>query len=143
MIKAYMSHPIRGPLKGKATAVDMKRNCDAAVALAERIRTYMEVNYREAGFELYVPAEHEAFVNRAWKNLMLTVDDILKIDCQIIEKEYNDVLLVYAPFGPPVEGCYTEIECAICNDISVVVFEDFNDFKDAMEKYLEAKGIYE
>jgi hypothetical protein len=143
MIKAYFSHPIRGPLKDKATPIDMKRNCDAAVALAERIRTYMEVNYREAGFELYVPAEHEAFVNRAWKNLMLTVDDILEIDCQIIREEYKDVLLVFAPFGPPVEGCNTEVECALRNGIAVVIFEDFVDFKDAIEKYLEAVGIYE
>ena len=143
MIKAYMSHPIRGPLKDKATAEDMQRNNDAARAMAERIRTYMSVNYREVEFELYVPAEHEDFVNRAFRNDMLTVPQILKIDCQIIEEEYNDLLLTFAPFGPPVEGCRIEIDHAVENEITVLVFEGIIEFKDVMEAYLEAKGIYE
>jgi hypothetical protein len=142
MIKAYMSHPIRGPLKDKATAEDMRNNCDAAMVLAEKIRLYMSVNYREADLNLYVPAEHEAFVNRAWKNDMLTVQQILYIDCQIVE-EYKDVLLVFAPYGPPVEGCNIEIMHATKHGIPSLIFKDLDEFKDKMEAYLEAREIYE
>jgi hypothetical protein len=143
MIKTYMSHPIRGPLKDMATPADLKRNCDAAMELAEKIRLYMSVNYRDAGFELYVPAEHEAFVNRAWRNGVMSVSEILAIDCQIIDEEYNDLVLIYAPFGPPVEGCHTEKNHATMRGIHVIVFKDLAEFKDKMEAYLEAKGIYE
>jgi hypothetical protein len=143
MIKAYMSHPIRGALKDKATQHDMECNCNAALILAEQIRLYMATNYREVDFELYVPAEHEAFVNRSYRYGMLTVQQILHIDCKIIEEDYNDALLIYAPFGPPVEGCYTEWVHARKCDIPVLIFEGLDDFKDTMEAYLEAKGIYE
>lgn len=142
-IKAYMSHPIRGPLKEKATHEDMQRNNDAARKIADQIRLYMATNYRDVDFELYVPAEHEEFVNRAFRNGMLTVPEILHIDCQIIEEEYNDMLLTFAPFGPPVEGCRVEIDHAVFNEITVLVFEGMIEFKDVMEAELEAREIYE
>jgi hypothetical protein len=103
----------------------------------------MSVNYREVEFELYVPAEHEAFVNRAYRNKMLTVEQILHIDCQIIEYDFSDLLLVYAPFGRPVEGCRIELDHAVDCQIHALVFEGLIEFKDVMEAYLEAQGIYE
>jgi hypothetical protein len=74
---------------------------------------------------------------------MLTVQQILYIDCKIIEEDYKDLLLIYAPFGPPVEGCHTELTHALKCGIAVVVFKDLAEFKDKMETYLEAIGIYE
>jgi hypothetical protein len=143
MIKAYMSHPIRGALKDKATQHDMECNCNAAMEIAERIRLYMSVNYPKADFNLYVPAEHESFVSRAYRYGMLTVQQILHIDCKIIEEDCSDLLLIYAPFGPPVEGCHTELVHARKRDIPVLIFEDLAEFKDKMEAYLEAREIYE
>ena len=143
MIKSYMSHPIRGALKDNATVESIKINNDAAMVIAGQIRTYMSVNYREADFELYVPAEHEAFVHRTYSLDMLTVQQILYIDCKIIEEDFNDLLLIYAPFGPPIEGCHVELTHARKCKIDVIIFESLADFKDKMEAYLEAKGIYE
>ncbi len=74
---------------------------------------------------------------------MLTVQQILSIDCQIIREEYNDLLLVYAPFGLPVEGCSIEIEHARWHGITVIIFADLADFKEQIELYLEARNIYE
>jgi hypothetical protein len=142
-IRAYMSHPIRGPLKDKATEKDMQRNNDAARALAERIRLYMSVNYSSVDFDLYVPAEHEEFVNRAYRDGMLKVQQILYIDCQIISEAYNDLLLVYAPFGPPVEGCSTELIHARKHNVPDIIFENLEDFKAGIEIFLEARKIYE
>jgi hypothetical protein len=71
------------------------------------------------------------------------VGQILYIDCKIIEEQYNDLLLVFAPFGPPVEGCATEVDHALLHGITVLTFEDLIEFKDKIEPYMEAKGIYE
>ena len=143
MIKAYMSHPIRGAMKDKATEEYMKDNCEAAIVIAEQIRLYMSVNYRDVDFELYVPAEHEAFVHRTFSLNMLKVQQILYIDCKIIEEDFNDLLLVFAPFGPPIEGCHVEFTHARKCGIDVIIFEGLIEFKDKIEPYLEAKGIYE
>ena len=143
MMNTYMSHPIRGSMKDKATEEFIKSNCNAAMIIAAQIRVYMSVNYREVDFALYVPAEHEAFVHRSYLYGMLTVAQILEIDCKIIEEDFNDLLLIYAPYGPPVEGCHVELTHARKCEIDVVVFKDLAEFKDKMEAYLEAKGIYE
>jgi len=143
MIKAYMSHPIRGSMKDKATSEFIESNCAAAMKIAGSIRTYVGVNYRDADFELYVPAEHEAFVHRTYTLEMLRVQQILYIDCKIIEEDFNDLLLIFAPFGPPVEGCHVEFTCARSLNIPVIVFKDLEEFKDKIEAYLEARGIYE
>lgn len=130
-----MSHPVRGPLGDKATTQDMKRNCEYALEMADMIRSFIPTVT-----DLYVPAEHEAFVNRAWKFGYLTVDQILVIDCAIIQ-EYKDVLLVFAPFGPPVNGCSVEKICAEDNDIPVIIFETFGELVEKLTPFLKEKGL--
>jgi hypothetical protein len=113
----------------------MKRNCEWAREIADLIRSYVPTV-----LELYVPAEHEAFVNRAYRGHYLTVKQILEIDCNIIE-EYSDVLLVFAPYGPPVEGCRIEMDHAITRKIPVIIFESFNDLAEKLEPFLKEKGL--
>ena len=137
MLKVYLSHPIRGSLKDNATPESMKANCDLAKGIAGRIKQYMEFNHPGLDLELYVPAEHEAFVNRSWSYDMLTVQQILYIDCKIIEEEFKDVLLIFAPYGPPVEGCHVELQHARKKSIPVIIFKDMSEFKEKIEVYLE------
>lgn len=127
MINIYLSHPIRGSLKGKATEESIDRNCEAAIVVANQLREAMEF----IDVDIYVPADHEDFVGIAFKHGIISVENILRIDCMIIREKYNDLVLIYAPYGPPVEGCSIEMKCAEENDIPVVVFENF---KDAVEK---------
>lgn len=127
MINIYLSHPIRGPLKDKATQEDMDRNCEIARRLGAQLRGAMEF----IDVDIYVPADYEEFVGRAYRNGIISVENILRIDCMIIREKYNDLVLIYAPFGPPVEGCSIEMKCAEENNIPVVIFENF---KDAVEK---------
>lgn len=136
MLKIYLSHPIRGPLKDKATAEDMRRNCEDAKVMADLIRSYMPVT-----IDLYLPAEHEGFVSRAWELGMLTARQILDIDCRIIEEEYNDLLLVYAPYGYPVAGCHTEMVHAKLNNIPVVIFENIKELDKIMTGFLKDRGL--
>lgn len=135
MIKAYMSHPIRGPLKDKATSQDMRRNNEYALEMADMIRSFIPTV-----IDLYVPAEHEAFVTRAWKYGYLSENQILVVDCAIIQ-EHKDVLLVFAPYGPPVGGCSIEIICANDNDIPVIIFETFGELVEKLTPFLKERGL--
>lgn len=138
MIKVYFSHPIRGPLKDKATSQDMIYNCRLAIEMADLIRSF--VNLPTILFDIYVPGEHEAFVSRAWQGHYLTIKQILEIDCNIIE-EYGDLLLVFAPYGPPVEGCNIEMKYAQERNIPVIVFETFKELEEKLEPFLKTKGL--
>lgn len=140
MMNIYLSHPIRGLLKDKATQEDMDRNCEIARQLGRQLREAMEF----IGVDIYVPADHEEFVKRAYKHGLMSVENILRIDCMIIREKYNDLLLIYAPYGPPVEGCSIEKNCAEENNIPVVIFKDFRDavekLKPYVTKWAEFKG---
>ncbi len=135
MLRAYLSHPVRGPLGDRATTHDMKRNYEYALEMADMIRTFVPTV-----IDLHVPAEHEVFVCRAWKLGYLVEEQILEIDCDIIE-EYNDVLLVFAPYGPPVGGCSVEIQCAEANNIPVIIFETFGEFVEKFTPFLKERGL--
>jgi hypothetical protein len=142
MLKIYMSHPVRGPLKDKATHDDMVANCKLSVGMANKIRDYLAMNYRDVDPEVYVPAEHEEFVHRTFTNGMLTVDQILHVDCQIIEEKYNDLLLVFVPYGPLVEGEGRSIELEHTRKCKIpsIMFKDMSEFKEKFTVFAEAKG---
>jgi hypothetical protein len=115
-------------------------NCELAKGIAEKIRMYLAMNWHDADAEIYVPAEHESFVHRTFREGMLTVQQILYIDCQIIEEEYKDLLLIFAPYGPPVEGCHVEWKHARKCNIPVIIFKDMSEFKEKIETFLLARG---
>ena len=119
-MRFYLSHPIRGSKGDKATAVDMKQNNDRAIEIANYIRDSITLE-----IEVYVPAEHEEFVLRTLKFNYLTIDQILAIDCSIIDT--CDAVLIYSPDGNIVSGCKVEHDHAIKNDIPVCVFKDVTD----------------
>ena len=52
MLKVYLSHPIRGPLKDKATPEQMLANCLMAKSVADKIRQYMRFNHVNVDLEL-------------------------------------------------------------------------------------------
>lgn len=73
----YLSHPIRG-LKGKdATVEDQHNNNCIAKRYANKLRVW--------GHSVYCPAEHDDFPRIAFEQGMLTVEQILLIDCKILE----------------------------------------------------------
>jgi hypothetical protein len=135
-----MSHPIRGAAGDKATEEQQLANCNLAKGIAGKIRNYLLMNYRDADADVYVPAEHEDFVHRTFSTGMLTVQQILCIDCQIIEETYNDLLLIFAPYGPPVEGCHVEWQHARKCGIPIIIFKDMSEFKQNIEAFMEAGG---
>lgn len=81
----YLSHPIRGLTGNECSEAEMEANCKAAIKMGKRIR-------REYKLDLYVPAEHEHFIQLAFKAGYLTNKQILDIDLQIIEKYCTGVI---------------------------------------------------
>ncbi|KKM13787.1 hypothetical protein LCGC14_1712640 [marine sediment metagenome] len=80
-IKVYMSHPIRGVLREKATEETMKANNQKAIAWGREL-------WGEFGsqIDLYVPGEHDEFVLIAYLNGFLTEKQLLDVDCVIVSR---------------------------------------------------------
>lgn len=116
-MKFYLSHPIQGEAGDKATADDMQRNNEAAIAIASYIQ-----NEITATIDIHVPAKMEEFVLTAYKMNILTRNDILAIDCKIIES--CEAVLIYVPFGNIVSGCKVELDHALRCHKPVFIFED-------------------
>jgi len=114
-MKVYLSHPIRGSKGNNATNIEMQKNCDAALALGNVLKA------KFPNLDFYVPASSEPFVRLAYEHNYLTIQDILKIDCMIIDT--CDMVIVYTPEGGELcGGCDMEYDHAIENDIPVCIF---------------------
>lgn len=126
MLRAYLSHPIRGAKGAVATQEDMEANNRKAIEFAWQLRA------RFPGLDLYVPAEHDEFVMHAYMAGYLTEQEILDVDCTILRK--CDLLIVYMPDGHVSSGMSREIAEAALRGM-YVGYTDGTSF-DAIEYYL-------
>jgi nucleoside 2-deoxyribosyltransferase len=93
----------------------MKENCDAMIRLANQLRKALP------NIEFYVPAEHEDFVSIAYALNYLSEEEILEIDCKIID--YCDAVIVLVPQGDELQGGRkVEYDHAVENNIPVCVY---------------------
>ena len=99
MIKIYLSHRISGG--DECTPIEnMEANCVEARRVGKIIER--ELN-RYIAAEVYVPGgPTEQFVRRAWQKKMLTVQQIMEIDCDIIAD--SNFVLVYVPEDDRLQG---------------------------------------
>ncbi len=95
-MRVYLSHSIRGKKGNAATNAEMKECCDAAIAVGEQIRTAIP------SLDLYIPGEHEEFVQIAFKKKYITEKHILDVDCTIIDG--CDIVIVYVPSDDELQG---------------------------------------
>jgi len=121
-VKAYLSHTIRGAKSIEATHEDMRQNCDKAIKIAEGIRERLC-----SIIDMYVPAENETFVQIAFDAGILTEDQILDVDCRIIDQK--DMVIVLVENGWIGGGIDVEVKHA--NDNHIPVF--FVELSDAMD----------
>ena len=128
-MKIYLSHPIRGKKGKDATTLDMGTNCHKAIEIANYIKEHVT-----ADIEIYVPGEHEDFVNTAYRKSYLTEKQILDVDCTIIDT--CEVVMVYAPDDTIVGGCDVEIHHAAVTGQPVMVFETAEQAVDLLAEYL-------
>jgi len=109
MLRAYLSHPIRGPKGEDATPEDMAANNQAAIRFADTIRLFFP------NLDLYVPAEHDEVLAILYQKGDITINQLLEADCEALAK--RDFLLVYAPGGLVSSGMSKEIEFAETHNI--------------------------
>lgn len=116
-MRFYLSHSIRGKAGLKANHDIQAKNCAEAIRVADYLRKQFPK------LELYVPAEHETFIQLAYDNGYLNIEQILRVDRQIIDN--CDGVLIYAPPGDELQGGrLVEYEHAIITCKPVVVFHE-------------------
>jgi nucleoside 2-deoxyribosyltransferase len=114
-MRVYCSHSIQGKYGINATLAQMKENCDVAIALADQLRAALP------DIEFYVPAEHEDFVGLAYRHGYLTIEQILDVDCKIIDT--CDAVIVFVPDGDELQGGReVEYNHAIFQTIPVITY---------------------
>jgi hypothetical protein len=128
-IGAYFSHSIRGAKGLAATADDMALNCGLALVAANMLRQACPV------LELYVPAEHEDYVQTAYDRGSHNEEEILAIDCEILTR--RDILIGYCHKGVTSRGMQVEIKHAMEKDIPVFTFEKVDEVLYLSEQILE------
>ena len=110
IFKVYMSHTIMGAKGEDADDEYIKANLDRALWAGGQFKAHFLDWERMDGFpkiDLHVPAEYESFVSIAYKKKLLTIPEILEVDCAIIRG--CDLLLVYGAYhssGMKVEISY-------------------------------------
>lgn len=116
MIKVYLSHAIRGKSGNDCGIGEQNVNCQAAREMAVKIREGLD-----RPVDLYVPAEHEEFVQIAYLRKYMTEKEILTTDCVIVKRSKCIVVLV--PEGDELQGGrLIEHDFAIDNMINLCVF---------------------
>ena len=124
MIKktAYFSHAIRGKAGRDVTAEEMNSNCMIATAVCNWIRQHVPE------LELYVPAEHEEFIQIAHLKGWFSEKQILEIDCEILER--RDMLIVLEIDGWRGGGIGIEIAHAEKQGIPIYYLSFTGKFKE-------------
>ena len=114
-MRVYCSHSIRGMYGANATRTQMKENCEAMIRLANQLRKAL------SSIEFYVPAEHEDFVSIAYALDYLSEEEILEIDCCIIDN--CDAVIVLVPDGDELQGGRkVEYDHAVDHNVPVCVY---------------------
>lgn len=105
------SQPIRGKKGNAATKEDMAKNNQQAIEFAKYVRKCFPV-------ELYVPAEHEDFIQIAYDKGWINIEQILTVDGEILKR--CDGVIFYLPDGMKIsdsQGMSFEKCVAQANDI--------------------------
>lgn len=72
-------------------------------------------------FRLYVPADHEVFIQSAYKSKFITTEQITSINCKIIEK--CNLLILFSQWGLTIDK---EVTCAKQNNIPIYTMPDLS-----------------
>lgn len=116
----YLSHYIRGPKGLDATPQDIIDCSNDALRFVDQLRrTFPEL-------DVYVPAEHDEFVDLAYKDGFLTEEQLLDIDCTILGK--RDCVIAYAPDNYKLSrGMQKEVDYAFIAGIPRIILKEFGE----------------
>lgn len=128
-MRFYLSHPITGG-NPNATASEKQANCQDAAGIGKIIHEAIP------SADIYVPGgPSEEFVGRAYTIGLLSIEQILAVDCKIID-DCEAVLLYNPDGGEVVGGCLVEMIHAELNNIPVFEFSEFEDAIGWLNEYI-------
>lgn len=128
-MRFYLSHSIRGKYGKDATNTQMWENCDKAILIANMIRNALP------SIEVYVPAEYEDFVLTAYQKHYITEEQILDVDCSIIDG--CDSVIIYVPEGDELQGGRNiECEYAMRHNKRVFIFNNVETVINQLAEYI-------
>lgn len=125
-IRIYVSHSIRGMKGADATKEGMVANNLKAMKFGQFLTK------RFPGVKFYVPAEHDEFVLIAYEKGYLNEQEMLAIDCEIVNR--CQALIAYVPDQYISNGMLTEILHAqrtgktvliVTNDMPGIIVENY------------------
>jgi len=119
-ITAYMSHAIRGRKGEDCPIEEIQENTQRAIKVGVGLQMYL--NQMGIPIEIYIPGVHDEFVMYTYQDNLLTMKQILDIDCKILDK--RDLLLVYTFDGWLGGGVGKEMKYAKEHSIPTYVFDD-------------------
>lgn len=99
ILRVYLSHSMRGTAGPDASLEIQSANCERIKMVAMTLRYELG-----SSVEIYVPAENETFIQIAYKLGLLTVDQILEVDCKIIDKMDMVICNVEESKGDVLQG---------------------------------------
>jgi len=118
----YLLYPInRDDKKGLS---HLLRTC---IDIGEEIRAYLIDWEKMDGLpraNLYVPADHEIFVQCAYNNNFLTKENINFIDCEIIK--LCDLLILLGSYNPLEKDVVEKVECTKEAEIPIYTMPDLS-----------------
>ena len=127
----YISHSIKGHKGKDATDEDMTANNAKAIAFGRVLRR------RFPNIEFYVPGDGDEFVILAYQSRFISEDEILNVDCQIIDA--RDVVLAYIHDQYISNGVLVEIQHAHETRKPVFLAKDIEQAERVLNRYLEDK----
>jgi len=130
-IRIYVSHPIRGIKGADATKEDMQANNKLAISFGK----FLQAQFPHVDF--YVPAVHDEFVMIGYDESIFNEDDILHIDCKIVDT--CDAVVAYIPERHISNGMLVEITHANMTGKPVLVVTDGSAVSSIM-RYLKGLG---
>ena len=78
--KVYFSACVRGPNGDKATPEEKLINIERGKTLATSLKM------KFPNWSLYVPHEHELFIELAWEMKLITSEAIMKVFCKMVQQ---------------------------------------------------------
>ena len=130
-IKAYISHRISDG--GGDADTSMEENCKRAVEFGKLMRKEFPT------VEWYVPADHETFVHIAYIKELLTIPQILEVDCDIINS--CNFMLVFSPDDYISKGMQVEVDHCNFTHTSIISAIDGN-YEEYMARIIQAVNCY-
>jgi len=129
MVKVYISHSIRGVKGTDATHEDMVENNHKAIVFGALLKL------KFPHIDFYVPGDHDEWVLAAYEEGIVTEEQILLIDCQILQK--RNILINYIHDQHISDGMLVENMFAQQNGIPIYLAKDVDAAVTILNRALE------